>query len=235
MSNEKRFISFVIVVFLWMIASSYLSRMMGWNPPPRKPAVVADRGKDIGEPPKPNLAKADAEPVDDGDRKAEADQTKKDSRPEDKPSITAAPTKPDIELVDPSELVLGSLTDKSSTGYLIEAQLEQKGAGIESVHSSRYDAELGNDFNRWNPRKRPLALIARDPGRRPSLSLTLSPGSGRWLQTRPRQPMEEPMPTRSRLSERPLPRPKTCWIRYSGKWSAMKKARSSVRSRESIR
>jgi YidC/Oxa1 family membrane protein insertase len=180
MSNEKRFISFVIVVFLWMIASSYLSRMMGWNPPPKKPPAVA-AGQDImiGGPPKPNLAKTDANPVGDGDREAEADKTKKDLKPDDKPSVTAAPAKPEIELVNPLELVLGSLKDKSPGGYLIEAQLEQNGAGIESVHSSRYDAELGNDFNRWNPRKRPpLALIARDPQRRPSLSLTLSPGSG---------------------------------------------------------
>jgi YidC/Oxa1 family membrane protein insertase len=179
MSNEKRFISFVIVVFLWMIASSYLSRMMGWNPPPKKvPAVAADQGKINGEAPKPNLAKADASPVADGAPKAEADQTKKALKAEDKPTITAAPSKPEIELANPSELVLGSLTDKSPTGYLIEAQLEQKGAGIESVHSSRYDAELGNDFNRWNPRKRPLQLIGRNPAWPPSLALTLSPGNG---------------------------------------------------------
>ena len=65
MSNEKRFITFVIVVFLWMIASSYLSRMMGWNPPPPKkpPAIAADQDKVKGEPPKPNLAKADDEAV----------------------------------------------------------------------------------------------------------------------------------------------------------------------------
>ena len=47
MTNEKRFVLFVIIVFLWMIASSYLTRMMGWNPPPKKPApLAADKAKD---------------------------------------------------------------------------------------------------------------------------------------------------------------------------------------------
>jgi YidC/Oxa1 family membrane protein insertase len=180
MSNEKRFISFVIVVFLWMIASSYLTRMMGLNPPPPKkpPAIAADQDKVNGDPFKPNLAKIATKPLADGGGKVEAEPTKENLKAEDKPAIKAAPTKPEIELVAPSELVLGSLTDKSPTGYLIEAQLEQKGAGIESVHSSRYDAELGNDFKRWNPIKRPLQLIGRDPKWPPSLALTLSPGNG---------------------------------------------------------
>ena len=47
--------------------------------------------------------------------------------------MAAAPAKPEVELVKPSELVLGSITDKSPAGYLLEVQLEQKGAGIESV------------------------------------------------------------------------------------------------------
>ena len=39
-------------------------------------------------------------------------------------------------------LVLGSLIDQSPSGYRLEVQLTQKGAGIESVASSQYKAEF---------------------------------------------------------------------------------------------
>ena len=67
--------------------------------------------------------------------------------------------KPEVELVKPSELVLGSLTDKTAGGYRLEVQLEQKGAGIESVYSSRYDAELEDNGLAGQAVKRPLQLI----------------------------------------------------------------------------
>ena len=56
------------------------------------------------------------------------------------------------------------------TGYRLEVQLEQKGAGVESLLSSRYDAE----FEGRDKPHRPLQLIRRDPVWPPSLSLTLS-------------------------------------------------------------
>ena len=92
--------------------------------------------------------------------------------------IAAAPAKPEIELVKPSELVLGSLTDKSAGGYRIEVQLEQKGAGIDSVYSSRYDAEPEDNGLGAMARKRPLRLIGHNPHWPPSLALTLSQGNG---------------------------------------------------------
>ena len=61
------------------------------------------------------------------------------------------PAQPVVEHVDPSELVMGSVVDKSPAGYRIEVQLEQKGAGIESVSSSRYDAEFENGKPRSVP------------------------------------------------------------------------------------
>ena len=44
-----------------------------------------------------------------------------------------SPKGPQVALVEPDELVLGSPTDKSPTGYRLEVQLEQKGAGVEAV------------------------------------------------------------------------------------------------------
>ena len=82
-------------------------------------------------------------------------------------AAAAAPAKPEVELVKPSELVLGSLTDKSAGGYLLEVQLEQKGAGIDSAYSSRYDAELEDNGLGAQAAKRPLQLIGDDPSGRP--------------------------------------------------------------------
>ena len=68
-------------------------------------------------------------------------------------------SKKQVDLVAADELVLGSSTDKTPEGYRLEIQLDQNGAGIESVLSSRYDAEFEG---RKNPHS-PLQLIRRDP------------------------------------------------------------------------
>ena len=57
--------------------------------------------------------------------------------------------------------------------YRIRVQLEQKGAGVDSVDSALYDAE----FEIGKPRKRPLEFIGHDPGTLPSLALTLRQGT----------------------------------------------------------
>ena len=55
------------------------------------------------------------------------------------------PRQPEVELVDESELVLGSVTDKSATAAIASrSSSSQKGAGVESVSSSRFDAEFEN-------------------------------------------------------------------------------------------
>jgi YidC/Oxa1 family membrane protein insertase len=178
MNNEKRFVVFVVIVFLWMIGASYFTRMMGWTPPPKQiPAVpvVTEKDKEKERQLKLDSAKAAADAGRKGDTKAGAEETKHEPRLAANAGMSAAPARPEIELVRASELVLGSVTDKTG-GYLIEAQLDQKGAGIESVYSSRYDAELDEKVGRWNARKRPLQLITRDPVWPPSLALTLSQG-----------------------------------------------------------
>jgi len=60
--------------------------------------------------------------------------------------------------VPETELVLGSVTDQLPAGYRLKAQLTQKGAGIESVYSSRYNAE----FQIGQKNKQPLTLVRKD-------------------------------------------------------------------------
>ena len=72
--------------------------------------------------------------------------------------------------MDYKDLILGSAGDKTPGGYRMEVQLDQKGAGVESLLSSRYDAEFEG---RVNPHL-PLQLIRRDLTAPPSLSLTFN-------------------------------------------------------------
>jgi YidC/Oxa1 family membrane protein insertase len=67
----------------------------------------------------------------------------------------------------------------------MELQLEQKGAGVESVLSSRFDAEFDGGPNPH----RPLQLLRRDPIWPPSLALTFSsPSAGLGEAPRPEKP-----------------------------------------------
>ena len=148
-----------------MIGSSYLAKMMGWNPPPRKPPAqaAADKEKDKDKQPKPDLAEAEAGPA-----------AKRDAQPgirksQDQAGAEATkgrPERPDAarnRAGQAPELVLGSATDKSADGYRLEVQLDQKGAGVESVYSSRFDAE----FEFGKARKRPLRIHPPRPRCRP--------------------------------------------------------------------
>jgi YidC/Oxa1 family membrane protein insertase len=172
MTNEKRFVLFVTLVFLWMIGTSYLFPPKKLPPAPGAAEKAKEKGtlveldldKELKQLAAKDAVKAGVEPRKDGPK---ADAT---------PALTAAPASPDVELVKPSELVLGSLTDKSAGDYLLEVQLEQKGAGIESAHSSRYDAESEDNGLGAKARKRPLRLIG-DHIWPPSLALTLSQGN----------------------------------------------------------
>ena len=175
MTNEKRFVLFVTIVFLWMMGTNYLF--------PRKrpvPLPAADKVKAADKLPDLDLAKAGRvagkEDTKDG-KKAETEKNKEAIKNEVKAAIAAAPSKPEIELVKVSDLVLGSVTDKSPGGYRIEAQLEQKGAGIYSVYSSRFDAEPEDNALGGMARKRPLRLIDHNRHWPPSLALTLSQGN----------------------------------------------------------
>jgi YidC/Oxa1 family membrane protein insertase len=168
MTHEKRLVFFFILVVAWMIGSLYISRWMGWTPPPQKkpPALATDKGN----PPAPDKSEKGAGPKNDVSKPDTdlADKKKGDLKPE----VSPPPKQPEVELVDESELILGSTTDKAADGYRLEAHLTQTGAGIEALYSSRFDAE----FEFGKPRRRPLEFIHRDRNRPPSLSLTLSAG-----------------------------------------------------------
>ena len=167
MSNEKKLVLFIAFVFVWMFAHTYISRFMGWNPPPKRPPLVAV-GKE--HPPKPDAV------ADEGLGKDAALPAVAKEKPVEKVEAQHAGPKPsteaEIERVNWSELVLGSTTDRSPGGYRLSVQLEQKGAGIDSVHSARFDAE----FEYGKPRKRPLEFISRDTKALPSMALNLSQG-----------------------------------------------------------
>ena len=136
----------------------------------------------------------------DGGPNDRAEKSKDKAKADDKPAIMAAATKPEIELVDPSELMLGSRTDKSLAGYLIEAQLEQKGAGIESVVLVAVRRRAWQRLQSMEAEEASSAPIDRA---RPALASlagidleSRQSGPGRCL-TRPLA--TEPMPTKSRL------------------------------------
>jgi YidC/Oxa1 family membrane protein insertase len=175
MSNEKKIVLFITLMIGWMIVSPFVMRFLGIEPPPRKPPqrapnVAAELAKNADA----DRAAGDAQPQNPG--KAESTTAKTEgAAPENGPDAKAQEAKkPEISVVNESELVLGSLADHSPDGYRLEVQLQQNGGGVDSVSSSRYDAE----FEDGRVRKRPLQLMRRDPSWPPSLAVTLSPGEG---------------------------------------------------------
>ncbi|WP_337174588.1 YidC/Oxa1 family insertase periplasmic-domain containing protein [Paludisphaera sp.] len=185
MSNERRLILFVMLTFLWVLGFPLILQKLGWAPAPaeRKPVARADADPAA----KPDEAKsADSLAI----KAAEPRPTESGEAGEAKPEAE----KPRIEVVPPADLTMGSLEDRSPGGYHFQIQLDQKGAGVASVLSSRYDADFEG---RVNPH-RPMQLIGRDPSRPvsvgtwpPSLSLTLSPPdvAGRIVPMRPAERM----------------------------------------------
>jgi len=173
MNTDKRIVLFILLMVAWMLASSYVTRLLGLNPePPKRPfrppnAAAADKAADAkGD-------RAPAEAIVQEKAKARAADAKAETAPATEPGAKADATKkPDVEVVNESELVMGSVTDKSPGGYRLEVQLQQKGGGVDSVSSSRFDAE----FEDGQPRKRPLQLIRRDPAWPASLAITFSQG-----------------------------------------------------------
>ena len=173
MSHERRFLLFVILMFAWLMGFPYLMRSLGLAPapPPKKEAPgalefpeVADqkRGDPSGKgntPSKPAPDSTIAGPVD------RAESGRDGSPKRDQENLQES----FVELVPPNELVLGSASDRSPAGYRLEVRLEQKGAGVDSVFSSRFEAEFEG---RRNPH-RPLQLIRRDPLWPAPLSFTL--------------------------------------------------------------
>jgi YidC/Oxa1 family membrane protein insertase len=175
MNQQKRIAVFFLVAFCWMIAASRIAEMMGWNPRPKKPPAQLAAGKDKAAQPKPDVAEAEAGSAPKNDvrpgleKKADQALVAANNAPH-KPS-----GQPEIKLWKPTDLVLGSATDKSPDGFRLEVHLDQKGAGIESLNSSRFHAE----FELGKERGRPLEFIRRSALSPPSLSLTLSQVDGK--------------------------------------------------------
>jgi YidC/Oxa1 family membrane protein insertase len=173
MGQEKKLVLFFLIVFLWMIGTSYFSRWMGWTrPPKRPPAVAASKDTDSKRDALTDLGAGKSEPKK-GDTASPTGPVKSPAKPEAEAAGTKPSSDAEIELVNPSELVLGSTEHWVPGGYKLRVQLEQKGAGIESVLSAIYDAE----FEFGKPRKRPLEFISRDTKAPPTMALTLGEGA----------------------------------------------------------
>jgi YidC/Oxa1 family membrane protein insertase len=172
MNNDKRIVLFIILMVGWIVVYPYLLKLLGIDrgvrkPPERPPNAAANNGTEPkGEPVAGEAAGQEKGKAAAPDAKAQA-TAGKEPAPKDQDT-----KKPDVLLVNEAELVLGSVNDKSPSGYHLELQLQQNGGGVDSVASSRYDAE----FEDGRVRKRPLQLMRRDATERPSLAVTISQG-----------------------------------------------------------
>src|SRR5262245_40532486 len=155
MSSEKRLVLFMILTFFSFLAIQYVMDVTGLNPPPPKaPPQAQAKAKPDEAKPKPEQV-ADA-----GKPQAKAKDPEKEKKGE---AQAAAPKEPRTPIVPASKLVLGSTTDKTPGGYRLQVQLEQKGAGVDLVLSSRFDAEFDAKFGKGrNPRRLPLMLLHSD-------------------------------------------------------------------------
>src|SRR5206468_2636703 len=130
------------LMFLWMMGFPYVMKFLGLNPAPKKPPAPAVAAGEAGKKAEPGGAAKG--PVEEalakGQEPAKAGGPEK-GKAEAPAAAAPEPRKPEVSLVEESELVLGSESDTSSGGYRLLAQLTQKGAGVESLSSSRFDAE----------------------------------------------------------------------------------------------
>ena len=224
MSNEKRFVLFVVLMFAWLLGFPYLFKFWAWTRRPKKPPrrPMAQGGERPGRDALPAAKRRGRprRPRENGPPRRRRPPTARTSQPR---TATEQP-KPDPQSRSsiPASCSWARLTDRSPTGYRLEVQLDQKGAGVESVSSSAIRRRVRGPAQSPPP----LQLIRRDPVWPPSLALTLAKDP--WAQ-RPARPTraEEEDDAGDRLSSRP--RPRTCWIRSSGT-SFATPARSSARS-----
>ncbi len=185
MSTEKRFILFVAATFAWLMLYPTIMRFMGVDMTPKRPlpaakGALADLEKKNGLDPKKDdpTAKRPDSPANPAEKVA----GEKAAKPVE--GKAPPPRKPEVLEVKATDLVLGSVADKSEGGYRLEVWLAQKGAGIDSVFSSRYVADFGDR----KVARSPLQLIRQDPVWPPSLAITLS-AAGK-LEPVPAEPTE---------------------------------------------
>jgi YidC/Oxa1 family membrane protein insertase len=161
MRTEQRFILFVVLSFAMVWGMQFLFDKLGLLPKPAQPPVAAEEAAEAKKPgPETGKAEAEAEakPV------ADAEKPKPNDVPKPPPAAVAK-----IRAVAPDKLVLGSSTDKTRDGYRLEVKLEQRGAGVGSLISSRIEAEYVDG----KPQNRPLQLLEWDPAVPPSFALAI--------------------------------------------------------------
>jgi YidC/Oxa1 family membrane protein insertase len=183
MSNEKRFVLFFILSITLMLGTQALLRSFGLlaEPPKPAPAVAAPEPAKAATDQKATEAAPGAEP----EKVDKAREPAIAQAPETPPA--AAPQAKEVPLVEPAELLLGSASDKTPGGYHLAVQLEQKGAGVAWIASSRFEAERVEG----RPKHRPLQLIEDDPFAPPSFGLML-------VETRPAT-VGETLPTETEI------------------------------------
>jgi YidC/Oxa1 family membrane protein insertase len=191
MTNEKRYVLCWLLIFAWLMGLPYVMKLAGIDIGGKKPAVIppaqiaADKAKDKLA--KPELSKVREPMAKEPVAKKAGGRANDVAKNGTKPAIAKAVNEPEIAVVEEAELVLGSVTDKSPAGYRLEARLTQKGAGIESVYSSRYNAE----FEIGQIGKQPLPLIRKDRFWPPSLALTFTQGDATAKPAVDAEPNEE--------------------------------------------
>ena len=170
MSNEKRLFLFLLLTFGSIWGIQYLMDVTGLNPPQAKkrpPVVMAKRDASLRSLEKEKASEKEAE------KPAEADTVKDDGK--------APPARKQVAEVKPAELVIGSAACGTMTpgGYRLELRLQQVGAGVVEVLSSRYEAEFDDQppapGQKPKQRHQPLKLLDDKYNRQafPSLAITL--------------------------------------------------------------
>ncbi|SIO45581.1 YidC/Oxa1 family membrane protein insertase [Singulisphaera sp. GP187] len=163
MSNEKRLVLFMMLTFLSFLAIQYVMEATGLAPPPKKPQPKVEAKLD---PTKPDVAVA---------RKDETEKAKeKESKKEEKGADAAKPAEaPKVTRVPAAEMVIGSAADKAPGGYHLEVRFKQLGAGVTSIRSSQFDAELDTANPRRKQPRQPLELLRDKSMTLPSFALTV--------------------------------------------------------------
>ncbi len=180
MNNEKRLILFFALVSIWFMVAPAVFRFFGIELAPKRPvkppanaAAEADKKADPNKKAEPDQkgepGKVETAQGAQATKSAEVAQARPTDSSKPAPELKARP-EPRVEVVKPTELELGGLLDHEPVGYRLQVGLEQKGAGIRSILSSRYD----EDFGERKRIKLPLELVRRDAVWPPSLALTLN-------------------------------------------------------------
>ena len=180
MSSEKRLILFTVVTFASILAIEQVMRLTGLTPAPdpNQPAIAQVKGdlaagKEKEKPKDDVVAKKDEAPGKSEVQEKAAVPDKGQAETSDKEKKSEAPKVPKVEPAREGELVIGSTRDRLPASYHLEVALTQRGAGVRSVASARFDAEYEDN----KPRKRPLQILAEDKDKSvpPSMAIAILP------------------------------------------------------------